>query len=111
MQKQINGYINSFLSPYLCNYRRIFSTLLALSSLIEKWEKVLNNKGFREAILMKFSKTFDIINHDLLIAKLHVSGFDKSSLKLFYSYLNNRCHGTKITQNLSSWEELLQGVP
>ena len=30
MQKQINGYINKFLSPYLCGYRKGFSTQLAL---------------------------------------------------------------------------------
>ena len=31
--------------------------------------------------------------------------------KLLFSYLNNRWHRTKINQNFSSWEELLQGVP
>ena len=60
---------------------------------------------------MDQSKAFDIINHDLLIAKLHAHGFDKSSLKLLFSYLNNRWHRTKINQNFSSWEELLRGVP
>ena len=60
---------------------------------------------------MDLSKAFDTINHDLLIAKLHGYGFDKSSLKLYFSYLNNRWHRTKINQNFSSWEELLQGVP
>ena len=29
MQKQINGYINKFLPPYLCSYRKGFSTQLA----------------------------------------------------------------------------------
>ena len=60
---------------------------------------------------MDLSKAFDTMNHDLLIAKLHVYGFDKTSLKLIFSYLNNRWHRTKINQNFSSWEELFQGVP
>ena len=60
---------------------------------------------------MDLSKAFDIINHDLLIAKLHAYGFDKNSLKLLLSYLKNRWHRTRINQNFSSWEELLQGVP
>ena len=59
---------------------------------------------------MDLSKTFDTINHDL-IAKLHAYVFDKSSFKLLFSQLNNRWHRTKINQNFSSWEELLQGVP
>ena len=60
--------------------------------------------------MMDLSKEFDSINHNLLIAKLHAYGFDKSSLKLLFSYLNNRRDRTKINQNFSSWEELLQRV-
>ena len=63
---------------------------LALLPLIEKWKKVLDNKGFGGAMLMDLSKAFDTINHDFLTAKLHSYGFDKSSLKLLFSYLNNR---------------------
>ena len=111
MQKQGNSYIKNFLSPYLCGYRRDLTTQLALLSLIEKWKVVLDNKGFGEAVLMDLSKAFDTINHDLLISKLHVYGLDKSSLKLLFSYLNNRGHRTKINQNFSSWEEFLQRVP
>ena len=71
MQKQINGYINNFLSPYLCGYKKGFSTHLALLSLTETWKKALDNKAFGRAVLMDLSKAFDTINHDLLIAKLH----------------------------------------
>ena len=60
---------------------------------------------------MDLSKAFDTINQDLLFAKLHAYGLDKSSLKLLFSYLNNRWHRRKINQNFSSWEELFQRVP
>ena len=40
-QKQINFYIDQFLSPYMCSYRKGFSTQHTFLSLIEKWEKVL----------------------------------------------------------------------
>ena len=36
MDDQISQYINSFLTPYLCGYRKGFSTQQALLSLIEK---------------------------------------------------------------------------
>ena len=65
-------------------------TQLALLSLIEKSKKVLDNKGFGEAVVTDLPKVFDTINHDLLITKRHVYGFDKSILKLLFSYLNNR---------------------
>ena len=74
-------------------------------------EKILDNKDFGGAALMGLSKAFDTTKYELLIPKLHAYGFDKSSLKLLFSYLNNRWYKTKINQNFSSWEELLQGVP
>ena len=39
MQKQINEHMKNKLSPYLCGYRKGFSTQYALLSLIERWEK------------------------------------------------------------------------
>ena len=83
----------------------------ALLSLIEKWKKVLDNKGYGGAILMDLSKAFGTINHDLLIAKLHVYGFSKESLKLIKSYLTNRWERTKLNTGFSKWTEILSGVP
>ena len=87
IQKQIIGYMENILPPYLCGYRKNFDTQQALLALIENWEKVLDNKGFGGAVLMDLSKAFDTINHDLLVAKLHIYGFGNDSLKLLYSYL------------------------
>ena len=95
----------------MCGYRKGFSTQHALLSLIEKWKKVLDNKGYGGAILMDLSKAFDTINHDLLIAKLHVYGFSKESLKLIKSYLTNRWQRTKLNTGFSKWTEILLGVP
>ena len=104
MQNQINGYINNFLSPYLCGCRKDFSTQLTLLSLIEKWKKVVDNEGFGVDVLMDLSKAFDTINHDLLIEKIQAYGFDKCSPKLLFSYLNNRWHRKNMNQNFSSWK-------
>ena len=111
MQKQINDFIISFLSPYLCGYRKGFNTQHALLTLVENWRKILDNKGFGGAILMDLSKAFDTLNHDLLIAKLHAYGFEHDALKLLHSYLSKRWHRTKVNTSFSSWEELIKGVP
>ena len=70
MQKQINEHIKNKLSPYLCGYRKGFSTQYALLSLIERWKKILDEKGFGGAVLMDLSKAFDTLNYEQLIAKL-----------------------------------------
>ena len=80
-------------------------------SLIEKWKKELDNKGYGGAILMDLSKAFDTINHELLITKLYAYGFSKDVLKLIYSYMSDRWQRTKIDKSFSSWSALLKGVP
>ena len=111
MQKQIIGHIEKYLFPYLCGYRKRYNAEYVLISLIEKWKKFLDNHGYAGAILMDLSKAFDTLNHELLIAKLHVYGFSRKSLKLVNSYLKNRWQRTKINKSFSSWTELLLGVP
>ena len=111
MHKQIRFYIDHFLFPYLCGYRKGFNTQHTLLSLIEKWEKVLGIKRYSGAILMDLSKAYDTINHDLLIAKLHVCSFSKESLKLIKSYLTSRWQRTKLNTGFSKSLEILLGVP
>ena len=72
MHKQISLYTDQSLSLYMCGYRKGFSTRNGLLPLIENWKKVLDNKGYGGTILMELSKAFETINHDLLVAKLHV---------------------------------------
>ena len=80
-------------------------------SLIEKWKKTFDNKGYTGAILMDLSKVFDSINHKLLIAKLYAYGLSKDALKLTHSYMSDRWQRTKINTFFSSWSALLKGVP
>ena len=63
------------------------------------------------ATFMDLSKAFDTINHELLIAKLAAYGFDKSALAILLNYLSDRWQRTKINTALSTWAEILSGVP
>ena len=111
MQKQIISYIDEYLSPFLCGYRKGYSTQYALLGLIEKWKKMIDNQGYSGAVLMDFSKAFDTINHELLLAKLYAYGFEKQTLRLLKSYLTGGMwQRTKVNRSVSSWTELLHGV-
>ena len=74
------------MSPYLCGYRKGFSTQQALS------------------------KAFDTLHNDILIAKLHAYGFSEESLQLI-TYLINRWQRTNVSTSFSNWTELLLGLP
>ena len=103
IQKQLSTHIERCLSPYFCGYRKWFKMQFALISLIEKWGKYFDNKGYTGAVLMDLPKAFDKINHELfLIAKLHVYGFSKDSLKILLSYLSDHWQRTKSNLSFSS---------
>ena len=95
----------------MCGYRKSYNTQHALVSLREKWKKYLDDQGFGGAVLMDLLKAFDHLNHEPHIAKLHAYGFNRDSLKLIHDYLSNRWQKTEINKRVSSWEELVQGVP
>ena len=107
----MNAFVEKFLSPYLCGYRKGYNSQYALLVMIEKWKMSLDNKGLAGGILMDLSKAFDTINHQLLIAKLYAYGFNKDALELLYDYLSNRWQRTKINVSFSTWSELMSGVP
>ena len=111
MDTQTNEYMEKFLSPYLCGYRKGYSCQHALLVMIERWKKSLDNGGYAGGVLMDLSKAFDTINHKLLIAKLHAYGFELSSLEIIYDYLSDRWQRTKINTSFSSWSKVLSGMP
>ena len=88
-----------------------FNVQHVLISLIERWQKSVDNNGYRAAVLFNLSKVFDTLNHDLLIAKFYAHGFDIKTLKLLHSYLTKRWQRIKVNSFFSTWSELLQGVP
>ena len=89
MQNQITDYINQYIFPLLCGYRKGFSIETALLYFIKKWKFMLDKKRYVGATLTGFSKTFNTINYDLLVAKLNTYGLIKETPKWISSYLNN----------------------
>ena len=60
---------------------------------------------------MDFSKAFNCLRHDLLIARLHAYGFSYDALSLFQSYLHQRQQSVNVNGSFSSWKQLSLGVP
>ena len=79
--------------------------------LIEEWREKLDQDYIVGAVLIDLSKAFDLIPHDLLIAKLVAYGFDKSAVLYILSYLKGRKQSTCINNIYSLFEFILSGVP
>ena len=108
---QILIFVEQYLSPYLCGFRKGYSTQYCLIIMLEPWKKSLDNRKIAGALLTDLSKAFDCLNHELLIAKLEAYGFHHSALTYIFSYLSDRKQRTKVNNFLSSWSNNETGVP
>ena len=72
MHRLMSIFVEKFLSPYVCGYRKGFSTQQASLSLIETLKKVLNRRGYGGAVLTDLSTAFDVINYDLLLNYMRI---------------------------------------
>ena len=82
-----------------------------LLRLIEQWREYLDNNNLVGAVLIDFSKAFDCLPHDLLVAKLAAYGFDRNTLKLFHSYLKDRKQVVNVKGFVGILKEIISGVP
>ena len=70
------------------------------------------DKGLISSVLfLDLKKAFDTVNHDILIEKLKLYGFQKQSLSWFKSYLKDRKQFCKINQTQSSIRNVRCGIP
>ena len=99
---------NDILSKWPCGFCKGFSTQQCLLTMAEKCQKCLDRWGLNG---LDFSKAFDCILHDLLIAKLAAYGFDYQSLRIIESFLSNRQQRTEINNAFSCDPEIIYGVP
>ena len=98
-------------SNLLTGFRKNHNTQHCLMSMLERWTKTLNKRGYICATFMDLSKAFDTLNNKLLIAKLGAYGFDTKALYYIKSYLDNRKQRVRVNSNFSSWQEISAGVP
>ena len=61
-------------------------------------------------VSMDFSKVFDVIDHDLFLAKLKAYGVGERSFVLFKGYLSGRQQTVKIGDTFANWKGVIRGV-
>ena len=71
----------------------------------------MDKRGLAGLELTDLSQAFDCIDHELLIAKLHVYGFNIKSIELIHSYLYDRIQRVKINSSFSHWINVESGIP
>ena len=110
---------NNLLYRLQSRFRRNHSTETALIRLVDQLlfeldqgkVSALSINTCRCLPCVDFSKAFDLINHDILIAKLRIVGIDSKDLQLFRSYLTGQRQYVSFKDGRSSMCEIKNGVP
>ena len=96
MYEQVMPFVECFLSPLLCGFRKGYNTQHALLKFLETCKITMDNGGFAGALLMDLSKAFDSLNHELLIAKLHHMVLVEVPSRLFTAIFRIEGKGSKL---------------
>ena len=92
MHKQVAKFLKIFkiLYDYLFGFREGHSATLALIEIADNILWGLDQGKHVAGIYMDLSKSFDIVDHELLLQKLHHHGIRGLPLQWFKSYFTNR---------------------
>ena len=83
-------------------YRPYHSCETALLNITDNWLKAMDNSELVGTVFLDLSKAFDLVNHDILLAKLAKYHTDINTLDWFRSYLTGRTQVVSVSGVLSS---------
>lgn len=111
--KYIIGFLddNNILSNVQHGFRKGFSTVTQLTSVVHSFASVLDKSGQADIIFMDFSKAFDLVSHSKLIDKLKQVGLPNFIVNWVSAYLSNRQQFVSIDDHYSNSLPVSSGVP
>lgn len=110
---QISQYFesNKLFNPFQFGFRRGLSTSDAIVEFVNFAIDCFEKGSYQLSMFLDLAKAFDCVDHTILLKKLEMYNFDRTSLKLVESYLTNRYQVVKIRGVMSSKKLLSLGVP
>ena len=104
-------YSNNLIHPNHHGFLRNCSTSTALQQMVDTWLQSLDDGKIVSALFLDLSAGFDVINHQLLLRKLHLYKFSTSTMNWFRSYLVGRYQSVQVESALSPLLPVPYGVP
>jgi len=87
------------------------STLHALTSLLHSWQSALDKAHSVRALFVDYSKSFDRVNHNILLQKLLDRQVPHYLIKWLFSYLSDRQQRVRASGKTSTWKTLNGSMP
>ena len=103
---------NNLWHPNHHGFRPNHSTATAVAQLYDFWIKKAEDTELCAALLLDLSAAFDVVDHNILLEKLHLYNFSDKSISWFKSYLEDRKQVVVVESKLSDPKDIgEQGVP
>jgi uncharacterized protein (DUF4415 family) len=115
MESIVRDKLMNHLDPVISEHQHGFmngrSCVTQLIETIEEWTKLLDEGHPIDAVYLDFAKAFDTVPHVRLIKKLNAYGVEGNVLGWIEDFLKDRKQRVAIGENVSSWQEVVSGVP
>ena len=111
MYDQLYDVFKSKFSLNMFGFLRGHSCCTALLKMVDDWRLALDSKKKTGSIAIDFSKAFDSICHNLLLAKLRAHGLNNDVIAFLQSYLTDRQQRVKFHGTFFKWCAAKCGVP
>lgn len=113
MYNQLYEYVEAhdILPDVQSGFRKNRSCTTALLTVTDDIMKATDSGKISLLVLLDFSKAFDTINHEIMIAILKHIGLSDNALDIMRSYLGGRSQRVKLGNNVSNSISITSGVP
>ena len=113
IQNKLKPKLLNVIDPNQFGFIARSSTKFALISMLHKWLAATDGTSSAvRVILLDFKKAFDLVDHNILVAKLYSYGIKPTVLNWIVDFLRNRYQRVKIDSNcFSDFLHVPAGVP
>ena len=102
---QIVDYMNNngYFHPNHHGFRANHSTTTAMIQMYDTWVQAVDKGELTGVCMLDMSAAFDVVDHDILLKKIKLYGFDQDAINWMKDYLSGRSQAVYIDGSLSSF--------
>ena len=102
---------NELFHPNHHGFRSLHSTTTAMIQMYDTWVEAVSRGEMAGVAMIDQSAAFDCVDHDILVAKLKLYGFDEDALDWMTNYLSGRKQSCHVESFTSPSLSVSAGVP
>ena len=112
IEKALKPVVLSHIDPGQFGFIPGSSTTFALISMFHHWLRATDGTGASvRTALLDFRKAFDLVDHNILVGKLHTLGVKPTAINWIIDFLKDRKQRVKLNGVYSDWLNVPAGVP